>query len=99
MGKTKYYFIDKEGLRKTADRINALVEKMYEGFHEWKGIKEALIKDSYVEFTNLASIAGLSDKLMKKLENAVEKFRELYFARMTDIFQTTIEDFVGTKKG
>ena len=84
-------------MRKTADRTNALVERMYEGFHEWKGIKEAMTKDSYVEFTNLESIAGLNDKLIKKLEKAVEKFRTLYFERMVDIFQTTIEDFTGKK--
>ncbi len=94
----KYYFINKENLRRSAVRVSELLENMYEGFHEFKELKETLCKDSLIELTNLDARAGLTDKLVAKLEKAVEKFRSLYMERMTDIFQTTIEDFVDDKK-
>jgi len=97
MGK-KYYFINKENLRRSAERISDLVEKMYETFQEFKEVKDVLCKDSLIELTNLDSRAGLTDKLVKKLEKAVENFRSLYVERMNDIFQTTIEDFVKKKE-
>lgn len=90
----KYFFINRENLRISLDRTSQLMDKMYEGYHEFKELKEALSKDDYVSLTNLDAKAGLTDKLLKRVEKAVEKFRDLYIAQNLDILQTTIEDFV-----
>jgi len=100
MGKKRgprYFFINRENLRLSLDRTSQLMEKMYNGFNDFKELKEALSKDDYVSLTNLDAKAGLTDKLLEKVGKAVEKFRELYIAQNLDILQTTIEDFVGKK--
>ncbi len=93
----KYYFLDKDKLRRTSERTSDLLEKMYESFHNFMEVREAFSKDSYIEFTNLEARAGLSNKLIEKMEKAIEKLRTLYFARMADIYQTTIEEFIDGK--
>lgn len=93
----KYFFINKENLRISLDRISSLMEKIYEAFHEFKDFKTALGEDDYITLTGLESKAGLTDKLMEKLEKSVEKYRNLYMEQNLDILQTTIEDFVDSK--
>jgi len=90
----KYYFLDKEKLRRTSERTSDLLERMYESFDNFKEARETFTKDSYIEFTNLESRAGITDKLIDKVGKAIEKLRTLYFARMADIYQTTIEEFI-----
>lgn len=93
----KYYFLDKEKLRRTSERTSELIERMYESFQGFLEARDVFSKDSYVEFTNIESRAGITDKLIKKVEVAIEKLRTLYFARMADIYQTTIEEFIDGK--
>ena len=94
----KYYFLDKEKLRRSSERTSDLLERMYESFQNFIEARDVFTKDSYIEFTNLEARAGITDKLIKKVKVSIEKLRTLYFARMADIYQTTIEEFIDDGK-
>ena len=94
-----YYFIDKERLRIKSKSLTAKIERMYETYGDFIDLLEALRKEPYIDFTNLEMRAGLDEKLLKKLTNAIEEYRRIYFDKITDIFQTSIEDFTKTFGG
>lgn len=88
-----YYFIDKEKLKSKSKDLAGRIEKMSTAFYEFQDILDGLKKDPYIDFSYLGARAGLSDKLLEKVKKAIEKYRDLYFNTINDIFQTRIEDF------
>ena len=88
-----YPFLDKDNLKKRAKTLNPLIEKAYESFFSMLDLLNGVKNDEYIAFSNLYEKAGLTNKLLAKLEKGIEKLRDLYFSTMTDIFQTRIEDF------
>ena len=92
----KYYFIDKEKLKSRSKDLAGRIEKMSDNFNEFTEILIGLAKDPYIDFSYLGTRAGLTEKLLEKVSKAIEKYRDLYFSTINDIFQTRIEDF--TKK-
>jgi len=93
-----YNFLDKKYLLKRAKIISPKIEGMIESFEKSFDILNGLKNEPYLEFQYLFNRAGLTDKLLKKISKALDKYRELYFAQIGDILQTSIEDFGGTKK-
>lgn len=90
-----YYFLDRKRLLKKSTSISAKVEGMVETFEKFHDILEGLTKEPYLEFQYLAERAGLNEKLLKKIDNAIKKYRELYFNQLGEIQQTSIDDFKG----
>ena len=88
-----YSFINKEKLKSRAKSLNPKVEAMYEGFYNFLELEQSLSKENFLDFSYLSERCGLTKKLLEKLKKAVEKYREMYFKMMMDIFQTRIEDF------
>lgn len=89
----KYYFIHKENLKIRAKTLMPLVDKVYENFYSFIDMAEGLKKDEFIVFSNIFGKAGLTDKLLKKMEIGIENMRKIYMDLTMDIFQTRIEDF------
>ena len=88
-----YYFIDRERLRVQSKILTAKIERMYETFFEFSDLLKALREESYIDFTNLESRSGLTEKIIKNIIKGIEEYRRIYFDKITDIFQTSIEEF------
>lgn len=89
----RYYFIDKEKLKKRSKDLAGRIDRMCEVFYEFEDILGGLRKDPYIDFSYLETRAGFTGKLVEKFKKATEKYKELYFKTIQDIFQTRIEDF------
>ena len=89
--------MDKEKLRRSSKELSLKVEKMYESFFEFLDLHDALENDDFIDLTYHSERVGLTPKMLFKMTEAVQKYREKFFERVTDIFQTRIEDFtIGT---
>lgn len=95
----KYYFINKERLRNKAKDITTKVEKMYESFGTFVEIVEGLRKDIFIDFIGLEGKAGLTNKKLNSVKNAIDEYRRVYFDLLAKIYQTKIDDFVTVKGG
>lgn len=89
----QYYFIDRERLKIKSKILTAKIEEMYNTFFSFLDILNGLREEAYIDFTNLEQRAGIETNLLKKMTKAVEEYRRIYFDKITDIFQTSIEDF------
>lgn len=88
-----YTFIDKDKLMKTSRKITTKVETMCEAFDNFTNLLEGLEKEPYLDFQNLGDRAGINKKQLTKLGKAVENYRNIYFQRLSEIFQTSLDDF------
>lgn len=88
-----FYFIEKKALKRKSRDITAKVEKMFEAFYEFLDLLSNLEKESYIDFQNLGARAGIDVKLLTEVTKAVNIYRDIYFKKLSEIFQTSIDDF------
>ena len=92
-----YSFLNKDKLMSKSKMISSKIETMTETFQTFQEILEGLKKIPYLEFQFLFERSGLTDKLLKKLADALEKYRDMYFQQLGDIQQTTLDNYPGGK--
>ena len=90
-----YSFFDKEKLKTRSRSLDPKVERMYEAFFEFRDLQKALSEEAFLNFSYLSDRCGLTERLLKKLEKAVEAYRNMYLELMIDIFQKRIQDYTG----
>ena len=94
---SKFYFINKEKLLKRSKEITLRVETMYEAFFKFDELVKLLKKEPYLNFSFMEGRSGLNTKILKKVEDAVEDYRKIYFQYMSEIYQKSIDEFIVKK--